>query len=183
MNGKGVTEAMYEAVSQGDKDFTALISKMKAARVDVIYYGGYHTEAGLLIRQAREQGLGATLVSGDALVTQEYWSITGKAGEGTIMTFDADPRKNPVAKTVVDKFRAQGYDPEGYTLYTYAAIQAYTQAVTRAKSTKVDDVLKFLNGATFDTVLGLISFNAKGDVTTPAYRVYAWKDGKYDYVN
>jgi branched-chain amino acid transport system substrate-binding protein len=183
MNGKGVTEAMYEAVSQGDKDFTALISKMKAARVDVIYYGGYHTEAGLMIRQAREQGLNAVLVSGDALVTQEYWSITGKAGEGTIMTFDADPRKNPVAKTVVDKFKAQGYDPEGYTLYTYAAIQAYTQAVTRAKSTKTDEVLKFLNGATFDTVLGLISFNAKGDVTTPAYRVYAWKDGKYDYIN
>jgi len=183
LNGRGVTEAMYEAVSQGDKDFTALISKMKQARIDVIYYGGYHTEAGLMIRQAREQGLNATLVSGDALVTQEYWSITGKAGEGTIMTFDADPRKNPVAKPVVDKFRAQGYDPEGYTLYTYAAIQAYTQAVTRAKATKTDEVLKFLNGATFDTVLGLISFNAKGDVTTPAYRVYAWKDGKYDYVN
>ncbi len=183
INEKGVTEAMYEAVTQGDKDFTALISKMKQARVEAIYYGGYHTEAGLMIRQAREQGLNAVLVSGDALVTQEYWSITGKAGEGTIMTFDADPRKNPVAKPVVDKFKAQGYDPEGYTLYTYAAIQAYTQAVSRAKSTKTDDVLKFLNGATFDTVLGLISFNAKGDVTTPAYRVYAWKDGKYDYVN
>jgi len=183
INEKGVTEAMYEAVTQGDKDFTALISKMKQARVEAIYYGGYHTEAGLMIRQAREQGLNAVLVSGDALVTQEYWSITGKAGEGTIMTFDADPRKNPVAKPVVDKFKAQGYDPEGYTLYTYAAIQAYTQAVTRAKSVKLDDVLKFMNGATFDTVLGLISFNAKGDVTTPAYRVYAWKDGKYDYVN
>ncbi len=183
LNSRGVTEAMYEAVSTGDKDFSALISKMKQARIDVIYFGGYHTEAGLMIRQAREQGLSATLVSGDALVTQEYWSITGKAGEGTIMTFDADPRKNPVAKPVVDKFRAQGYDPEGYTLYTYAAIQAYTQAVTRAKSTKTVEVLKFLNGATFDTVLGLISFNAKGDVTTPAYRVYAWKDGKYDYIN
>jgi len=183
INEKGVTEAMYEAVTQGDKDFTALISKLKQARVEAIYYGGYHTEAGLLIRQAREQGLNAVLVSGDALVTQEYWSITGKAGEGTVMTFDADPRKNPVAKPVVDKFKAQGYDPEGYTLYTYAAIQAYTQAVTRAKGTKTEEVLKFLNGATFDTVLGLISFNAKGDVTTPAYRVYAWKDGKYDYIN
>lgn len=183
LNDRGVTEAMYEAVTQGDKDFTALISKMKQARIDVIYYGGYHTEAGLMIRQAREQGLNATLISGDALVTQEYWSITGKAGEGTIMTFDADPRKNPIAKPVVDKFKAQGYDPEGYTLYTYAAIQAFAQAATRAKSTKLNDVLKVMGGATFDTVLGLISFNAKGDVTTPAYRVYAWKDGKYDYVN
>ena len=105
------------------------------------------------------------------------------ASTATFRALRSFKRKNPVAKTVVDKFKAQGYDPEGYTLYTYAAIQAYTQAVTRAKSTKTDDVLKFLNGATFDTVLGLISFNAKGDVTTPAYRVYAWKDGKYDYVN
>ena len=118
------------------------------------------------------------------MVTQEFWSIAGKAGEGSLMTFDADPRKNPIAAPVVAKFKAQGYDPEGYTLYTYAAIQTFTQAVTRAKSTKLADLKKVLGGgATFDTVLGLISFDAKGDVTTPAYRVYAWKDGKYDYVN
>ena len=183
LNDKGVTEVMYEAITQGDKDFGALISKMKAARVDVIYFGGYHTEAGLMVRQAREQGLTAALVSGDALVTQEFWSITGPAGEGTFMTFDADPRKNPIAAPLVAKFRAQGYDPEGYTLYTYAAVQVYAQAVTRARSTKLKDVLKVMQTATFDTVLGLISFNAKGDVTTPAYRVYAWKGGKYDYVN
>ena len=163
LNDKGVTEVMYEAITQGDKDFGALISKMKAARVDVIYFGGYHTEAGLMVRQAREQGLTAALVSGDALVTQEFWSITGPAGEGTFMTFDADPRKNPIAAPLVAKFRAQGYDPEGYTLYTYAAVQVYAQAVTRARSTKLKDVLKVMQTATFDTVLGLISFNAKGD--------------------
>jgi len=183
LNERGVAEVMYEAVTQGDKDFSALISKMKQARVEVIYYGGYHTEAGLMIRQARDQGLNATLVSGDAMVTQEFWSIAGKAGEGSLMTFDADPRKNPIAAPIVAKFRAQGYDPEGYTLYTYAAIQTFVQAVTKAKSTKLSELLKVMHGSTFDTVLGLISFNDKGDVTTPAYRVYSWKDGKYDYVN
>jgi branched-chain amino acid transport system substrate-binding protein len=181
LNEKGVTEVMYEAVTQGDKDFSALISKMKAARVDVMYFGGYHTEAGLMVRQSREQGLQAALVSGDALVTQEFWSITGPAGEGTFMTFDADPRKNPIAAPLVAKFKAQGYDPEGYTLYTYAAVQVYAQAVTRARATGLQDVLKNMRDVTFDTVLGLISFDAKGDVTTPAYRVYAWSKGTYDY--
>lgn len=183
LNEKGVQEAVYEAVNKGDKDFTALISKLKQARIDVIYYGGYHTEAGSIVRQARDQGLGAVLISGDALVSQEFWSIAGKAGEGTLMTFDADPRKNPIAAPIVAKFRAQGYDPEGYTLYTYAAIQTFVQAVTKAKSTKLSELLKVMHGATYDTVLGLISFDAKGDVTSPAYRVYSWKDGKYDYVN
>ncbi len=183
LNVRGIKEVMDESVNAGDKDFTALISKMKQARVDVIYYGGYHTEAGLLIRQAHDQGLNARLASGDALVTQEFWSIAGKAGEGTLMTFDADPRKNPVAASVVAKFRAQGYDPEGYTLYTYAAIQIFAQAATQAKSTKLADVLKVLHASTFETVLGPIGFDAKGDVTTPAYKVYAWKDGKYDYAN
>jgi branched-chain amino acid transport system substrate-binding protein len=183
LNQQNIKEVLYEAVTQGDKDFSALISKMKQARVDVIYYGGYHTEAGLMVRQAKEQGLSATLIGGDAMVTQEFWSITGNAGQGALMTFDADPRKNPLAAPLVAKFRAQGYDPEGYTLYTYAAIQAFAQAVEQKKSTKLDDLLKAMHEMTFDTMLGRISFDAKGDVTTPAYKVYAWKDGKYDYAN
>ena len=132
-------------------------------------------------KAAKEQGLNATLVGGDALVTQEFWSITGKAGQGTFMTFDADPRKNPIAQPVVQKFRAQGYDPEGYTLYTYAAIQTFKQAAEKTKSIKLDDLINALRSTAFDTMLGKISFDQKGDVTSPAYRVYAWAEGKYDY--
>lgn len=180
---QGMKVVLTESVNQGDKDFTALISKMKQAGVQVIYYGGYHTEAGLLVRQAHDQGLNATLASGDALVTNEFWSIAGPAGQGTLMTFDADPRKNPVAAAIVAKFKQQGYDPEGYTLYTYAAVQIFAQAATQAKSAKLSALLPVLHQAQFETVLGPIAFNAKGDVTTPAYKVYAWKDGKYDYAN
>lgn len=178
---RGMNVVLTESVNQGDKDFTALISKMKQAGVNVIYYGGYHTEAGLLVRQAHDQGLNATLASGDALVTEEFWSIAGPAGEGTLMTFDADPRKNPAAAPVVAAFRKQGYDPEGYTLYTYAAIQIFAQAANQAKSTKLSALLPVLHATQFGTVLGPIAFDAKGDVTTPAYKVYAWKAGKYDY--
>jgi len=183
MNAAGLQEAMYEAITQGDKDFSALISKMKQASVEAMYLGGYHTEAGLLVRQAKEQGLNALLVSGDALVDKEFWKITGPAGEGTLMTFAPDPRKLPTAKEVVDKFKAQGFDPEGYTLYTYAAFQVFKAATEKAKSTKTDDVVKALQGDTFKTVIGDLKFDKKGDIVDPKYVFYVWKDGKYDEAN
>ena len=156
---------------------------MKLAKIDVIYFGGYHPEAGLIIRQAREQGLKADLISGDALVDKQFWQVAGPAGEGVMMTFDADPRKNPGAKDLVAKFKAANYDPEGYTLYTYAAIQTYAQAAEKAKSTKLAAVGGALHSTKFNTVLGEIEFDAKGDTKKPSYRVYVWKNGAYDYVN
>jgi branched-chain amino acid transport system substrate-binding protein len=182
LNSRGLEEAMYEAITAGDKDFTALITKMKNAGVDLIYLGGYHTEAGLITRQAHEQGLEATLMSGDALVTDEYWAITGDTGEGTIMTFSPDPRKNEVAAPVVAEFEAEGYDPEGYTLYTYAAIQAWAQAAEQAGTTDLDAVVEALHGNQFDTVLGTISFDDKGDVQGSNYVVYKWEGGKYNEI-
>src|SRR5690606_19732200 len=114
----GGKPAMYEAYTAGEKDYTALVSKLNAEGVGVLYVGGYHTEAGLIARQMREQGLDTILVSGDALVTDEYWAITGDAGEGTLMTFSPDPRKNENIADLVEKFRANGTEPEGYVLYT-----------------------------------------------------------------
>jgi len=163
LNAKGTTEKLYDSITQGDKDFSALVSKLKSAAIDVIYFGGYHTEAGLIVRQAREQGLKAQLISGDALVTTEYWSITGKAGEGTLMTFSEDPRKYASAKAVVDAFKKKGVDPEGYTLYTYAAVQVFAQAAEKAKSLKVADLEKAMRSTKFNTVLGQLAFDAKGD--------------------
>ena len=179
----GIEETMYEAYTAGEKDYSALVSKLKAANIDIIYLGGYHTEAGLIVRQARAQGLEARLVSGDALVTQEFWSITGAAGEGTLFSFSPDPARNPRAVEVVERFLAQGYKPEGYTLYTYAAVQVFAQAAEAAGSTDIDALIAQLRNSTFDTVLGEISFDEKGDVTAPGYVFYEWKDGSYDYTD
>src|SRR5918993_2221096 len=151
LNAKGVEEVMYEAIAAGDKDFTALITKMKDAAVDLIYHGGYHTEAGLIVRKARQQGLAATMMSGDALVDKQYWEITGPTGEGTLMTFAPDPRKSPAAAEVVARFKESGYDPEGYTLYTYAAIQAFVDAAKKAGSTDPEEVAAALREGSFDT--------------------------------
>ena len=181
LNKRGITEAMYEAYTAQEKDYSAIVSKMKAAGIDAFYVGGYHTEAALMIRQAHEKGYKPQLISGDALVTDEYWKIAGKAGEGTLMTFSPDPRKNPTAAPVLAKFRAQNYEPEGYTLYTYGAIQAWAQAVEKAGSIDLDKVIASLRSNQFDTVLGKIGFDNTGDVTAPGYVWYEWSNGTYDY--
>ena len=181
LHANGGKETMYEAYTAGEKDYSALVSKLKGAGIDILYVGGYHTEAGLIARQMREQGMKTRLVSGDALVTKEYWDITGKAGEGTLMTFSPDPRKNPAAAEVVKAFRAKKIEPEGYVLYTYGTVQAWQQAVEKAKTTTTKAVSDQLHKMQFDTVLGKFRFDKKGDVTAPGYVMYEWKDGKYDY--
>jgi branched-chain amino acid transport system substrate-binding protein len=183
LNARGVQEVMYEAITAGDKDFTALITKMKNAGIDLIYLGGYHTEAGLITCQAHEQGLSAQMISGDALVTDEYWAITGDTGQGTLMTFSPDPRKNEAAAPVVAEFQAQGYDPMGCTLYTYAAIQTWAQAVEKAGSTDFEPVEQALHETQFETVLGTIGFDDKGDVKGASYVMYKWDNGSYAEVS
>jgi branched-chain amino acid transport system substrate-binding protein len=182
LNAAGKQETMYEAITAGEKDYSALVSKLKQANIDVLYLGGYHTEAGLIARQMRDQGMNTILMGGDALVTQEYWSITGPAGEGTLMTFSPDPRKNPAAADVVKRFKDKGIEPEGYVLYTYAAVQAWKQAAEKAKSTASADVIKALNDTDFDTVIGKFKFNEKGDPNLPPYAVYRWSNGTYEEI-
>ena len=182
LNAAGKNEEMYEAITAGEKDYSALVSKLKQADIDIIYFGGYHTEAGLIIRQMRDQGMDTILMGGDALITQEFWSITGPAGEGTLMTFSPDPRKNPAAAEVVKRFKDKGIEPEGYVLYTYAAIQAWKQAAEKAKSVESAEVVKALNDTEFDTVIGKFKFNEKGDPNLPPYAVYRWSNGTYDEI-
>src|SRR6186997_2027973 len=179
LNKAGGKEKLFEAYTKGDKDFNALVSKLKAAAIDVVYVGGYHQEAGLILRQMRAQGLKAQMISGDAIATNEFWSITGPDGEGMLFTFGADPRKRATAKAVVDKFKAKNIDPEGYVLYTYAAVQVWAQAAAQAKTTDPKKVAEAIHKGKWNTVLGPISYDAKGDITVIDYVFYVWKNGKY----
>ncbi|MGD9649325.1 MAG: ABC transporter substrate-binding protein, partial [Dongiaceae bacterium] len=146
---------------------------------DILFFGGYHQEAGLIVRQMRDQDVNAPLMGGDALITKEFWDITGKSGAGTLLTFNPDPRLLPEAKAVVERFKAKNIKPEGYTLYTYATFQVFAQAAAQAGGTKLNQIEPILRKASFNTVLGKLSFDAKGDVQAPGYIVYEWRDGEY----
>jgi len=182
LNERGVQERMYEAITQGDKEFSDLITKMKAVGIELIYFGGYFTESGLFVRQAREYGLTATMMVTSGSFNQEYWDLAGSAAEGTLMTFGPEPRKLASAAGVVKRFEAEGFSPEGYTLYAYAAIQVFAEASRRAGSPGLDALGKALHGGTFETVLGPITFDGKGDVQGFKYSMYRWHDRTYEEI-
>src|SRR5262245_48584501 len=182
LNAAGKQEVMYETYAAGERDYSGLVSKLRQADVDVLFLGGHPTEPGLIVRQMRAEGMGTILMGGDTLITQEFWSIAGPAGEGTLMTFLPDPRKNPAAAEVVKRFRDKGIEPEGLVLYTYAALQAWTQAAQAAGTTDMAGVVKALNENEFDTVIGKFRFNEKGDPNLRPFAVYRWSNGTYDEI-
>ena len=123
LNELGITEVMYEEYTPGLDDYSEIVAKMQAEAIDVFYLGGYSTEAALLIRGARDIGYGVQMVSGDALTSEKFAIVAGEAADGTLITFFPDARNNPEAQDVVSRFRDEGYEPEGYTLQTYATMQ------------------------------------------------------------
>jgi branched-chain amino acid transport system substrate-binding protein len=177
LNAGGVKEDMFETYTAGEKDYSALVSNLMKSNIDAIFIGGYHTEGGLIARQLRAAGSKAQIYAGDSFVTNEFWSITGPAGEGVRMTFGPDPRLNKEAATAVESIRKAGYEPEGYTLYSYAAVQIFAKALESGATPDV--VAQDMHKETFKTVLGDLGFDAKGDIRQPAYVIYRWKDGKY----
>ncbi|MBP0443726.1 branched-chain amino acid ABC transporter substrate-binding protein [Roseomonas sp. SSH11] len=174
----GMQEAVRAQVTKGETDFNAVVTRLKSAGVRVLFHSAYHREAALILRQAKEQGLDLQLISNDDLNVRDFWGITGPAGEGSLFTFEADPRRTPAGADIARRFEAANFDPSGYTLYSYAAVQIFAQAATSANNAQPARILAAMKGREFNTALGPIRFDAKGDREGAAYRVYAWRDGR-----
>ena len=154
---------------------------MQAAGVEVLFLGGYHREAGLIFRQARDRGYDLQLIANSAMALEDFPMIAGPGLEGTVMVAMTDIRRHPRAADVVAQFHAQDYEPLAITLYAYAAVQVWAQAVEAAGSLDLDAVIEVMHSRQFDTVLGQIGFDAKGDVTGfEPWGWYVWQaDGTY----
>ncbi len=196
--GKGLADAMkteleklggkvvlYEGLTRGEKNFNALVTKIKETKADAVYFGGLHTEAGPLLRQLREQGVKAPFVSGDGIVSEDFVSAAGgpQIVKGVYMTFGADPRDNKNGKEVITAFRNKKIEPEGYTLYSYATLQAIADAMKETHSTDGKKLADWLHNNKVNTVIGEKSWDAKGDLKNADYVIYQWDDkGKYKEV-
>lgn len=179
---RGVKEVLYEGLTRGEKDFNALVTKIRASGAEVVYFGGLHPEAGPLVRQMREQGLTATFLSGDGIVTDELVTTAGgpQYVKGVLMTFGADPRRIADGAAVIEKFRANGFEPEGYTLYAYASLQALAAGFNGAGANDPAKASAWLKANPVQTVMGKKEWDAKGDLKVSDYVIYAWDDqGKY----
>ena len=177
----GLKDVFYEGVNKDDRDFTALISKIRQARADLVFWGGLYDAGGLIVRQMRAQGVKAPLMGGDGITDDEFASIAGPGAEGTLMTFSPDPRTNPANKAIIELFRSKRmFEPQAYTLYSYASVQIIKRAAERAKSLdpkKVAEVMR--SGMVFNTVLGDLKFDSKGDVSNDGYVVNGVKKDRY----
>lgn len=186
LRNRNVRAVLYEGLTRGEKDFNALVTKIRALNPDVVYFGGLHSEAGPLLRQLREQGSDAWFISGDGIVSEDFVKTAGGAQFLTkvLMTFGADPRNansNPAGAKLVERFRAQKYEPEGYTLYSYTAVQVVAAAMQsgglKAGGAKQGSWLK---SNSVPSVMGVKEFDAKGDLKVSDYVMYQWKtDGTY----
>ncbi|MBM3602894.1 MAG: branched-chain amino acid ABC transporter substrate-binding protein [Alphaproteobacteria bacterium] len=179
---KGITPVLDDAITAGEKDYAAIISKMKQVGVNLLAFGGYHSEAGLILRQAADQGLKLQLIAGDSLIVSDFWSIAGDRGDGARFVWGVDPRNLASAKTVVDQMRAQKFEPEGYTINTYVAVEILAQAMAAVDKPNPTKVAAAMHQQSFQTLKGAISFDAKGDIKEPDLALYIWRKGKFQEV-
>jgi branched-chain amino acid transport system substrate-binding protein len=181
----GVKEVLYDGVEKGETDYSAIVGRIKSAGADFVYWGGGATEAGVILQQMRGQGVNAVLIAGDGIALEDFSAAGGDAVEGTLMTFPSDARDRPEAAEVVKRFKARAIDPEAYTLYAYAAVEVIEQAAIAAGSLDPAALAKVMHsGVGLKTVLGTISFDAKGDITPPDYAIFVWQknaDGKMEF--
>lgn len=177
---RSVTPAMFAAITPGQKDFTDQVMRLQTADIDVVFYGGYQHEAGLIVRQAKARLDDIEFLLPDGVSGEDFWLIAGEAAEGIRMTALADAPNRPSAEAVVARLREGGIEPLGATLFAYAAIEVWAQAVEQAGTIEAAAVLPLLRGETFDTVVGRLGFDSKGDVTgIDTFDWFVWTDGRY----
>jgi len=181
---KGIREIHYDGVNIEDKDFTAIVAKIRQFRADTVYFGGVYTPAGLLLQQLADQGVKVTFVGSDALTRNELAARAGDAINGVLNTFTPDPRTIPDNAALVKKFRSSGFEPEAYNLYSYAVMLLFKQVIENVGDNPEAAAAWLKEKGPFRTVLGNIEFDEKGDPKTGSFVVNRWyrrPDGKYTY--
>lgn len=180
INAGGLQEVQYNSLTPGEKDLSALVTRIKADSIDVIYFGGYHPEGGLLARQLHDGGVKAAIIGGEGLSNTEFWAIANDAGAGTLFTNATDALKNPASADAVKVLQGKGIPPEAFTLNAYAAVEVLKAGIEKAGSADdaaaVATALK--SGEPIATAIGNLTYGDSGDLTSPSFSLFKWEDGK-----
>lgn len=180
INAGGLQEVQYNALTPGEKDLSALVTRIKADNVDVIYFGGYHPEGGLLARQLHDGGVKALIIGGEGLSNTEFWAIANEAGAGTLFTNASDALKNPASADAVKVLKDKGIPPEAFTLNAFAAVEVLKAGIEKAG--KADDTAAVTaalkSGEPIATAIGKLTYGENGDLTSPSFSLFKWDGGK-----
>ena len=176
---KGTKVAVFEGLNAGDKDFSSIIQKLKQANVDFVYYGGYHPELGLILRQSKEKGLNAKFMGPEGVGNDSISQIAQGASEGLLVTLPKSFDTDPANKAIVEEFAKNKQDPTGpFVFPAYSAIEVIASGIKAAKSEDTAKVAEAIHAGTFKTPTGELSFDAKGDLKDFKFVVYEWHFGK-----
>ncbi|MDE2485393.1 MAG: branched-chain amino acid ABC transporter substrate-binding protein, partial [candidate division NC10 bacterium] len=171
------------AFSSDGKDLNSVVEQIKTMEPDLVYFGGLYHKGGLLAKRLREQGIKATLVSGDGMVGTEFINLAGEAAAiGTYLTFAPDPMLLPSAEAAIKRFYTRYGAIGPYTLYAYDAAGALFTAIARAKPKAPSRphllrVSQVLHRMTYIGALGRLRWDRKGDLVKPPYVMYQVKKG------
>ena len=176
---------VFEGITAGDKDFSALIAKLRQAGVDFVYYGGYHPELGLILRQARQADLDAKFMGPEGVGNKDINTIAGEAAEGLLVTLPPAFDQKAENQALVKAFQDKGEDPSGpFVLTSYTAVQLVAEGIEAADSTDPFDVAAALREGTFQTPIGTVEYDKAGDMKSFEFVVYEWhSDGSKTPVN
>jgi len=185
-NLKGKAEVVaYEAITQGDKDFTPVLTKVREKKPEVVMFGGIYTEGGLLAKQMKQLGMNAIFISGDGVIDQEFIHIGGVSTEGAFLSFGPLGPSGEMAAPMtavtdfIRNYRARFGDVGPYSIYSYDAANIILKAISVSSSTDGEILSKTIQSMTFEGALGRIRFSPNGDVLEAPYIMWVVKGGKF----
>ncbi len=181
----GAEVLRHEGVTQGDKDFVPLLTKIKALNPDLVYFAGMFPEGALLIKQRSEAGVGGLFMGGDGLFDQALIELaTPKAAEGVYLTtIGSDIHQTPTAQAFVKAYEER-FGPVGaYSAYAYEATSLALWAIRqagRADRAAVLAAMKTLKD--YPGLFGLQNFDEKGDSLVRDIGIFTVKDGRFVFL-
>ncbi len=180
LKGLGVQTVIYEGITAGAVDYSAVLTKVANSGAEGIVYGGYHPEASKLVQQMSAMGLDIPFVSDDGVKDDTFIQVAGDYAEGVYASGPVDTSSNPMNKAAIKAHQdAYGEEPGAFYINAYAAAIVLIEAIKTAGSTDGAAIMKALRSQYVDTPLGSISFDEKGDAIGVGFSVYQVQNGEY----
>lgn len=179
-DGKKAQVVLFEGVTPGAVDYSAVVNKVKQSGAEAVIYGGYHPEASSIVGQMRKKNMKTLFISDDGVKDDTFIKVAGKYAEGVYASGPKDTKKNPLALAAIAAHKkAYNADPGAFFLEGYAAALAVVNAIQKAKSTEYNALVKALRTNYVDTPVGKIRFDNKGDAIGVGFAMYQVKNGVY----
>jgi len=171
---------LYEGVTPGAVDYSAVVNKIKQAEAEAVIFGGYHPEASKIVSQMRKKAMDAHFISDDGVKDDTFIKVAGQFAEGVYATGPVDTTHNPIAIEAIQAHQEKfGEAPGAFFLNAYAAALALVNAFEKSCSTDYEDLVRTLRSEWVATPVGIIRFDERGDAIGIGFAMYQVQNGQY----